>query len=375
MSGAHGGQRAPELVRVATAQPYDVLIGHGLGDDLIGAVVPARVAALVFPESLGERAIALRQDLEAAGLLVHPVQVPDAEPAKTLGVLAFCWEVFGEIGLSRSDVVIGFGGGTVTDLAGFAAATWMRGVRVVQVPTTLLAMVDAAVGGKTGINTGAGKNMVGAFHEPSAVLCDLDFLRTLPRAELVAGLAEVIKCGFIADPRILDLVEADPQAALDPDGPVLAELVTRAIRVKAAVVAADLKESNLREILNYGHTLGHAIEKREDYRWRHGEAISVGMVFAAELARAAGLIDDQLVHRHRQILRSVGLPVGYQPAAFDELREYMSADKKTRAGTLRFVVLDALAEPTRLEGPGPTVLAAAYAAISSADPDTAEEPR
>ena len=185
---------------------------------------------------------------------------------------------------------------------GFVAATWMRGVRVVHVPTTLLAMVDAAVGGKTGINTAAGKNLVGAFHEPSAVLVDLATLDTLPRDELVAGSAEIIKTGFIADPTILDLVEADPVAALDPAGAVLPELVRRAIRVKAEVVASDLRESHLREILNYGHTLGHAIERREEYRWRHGAAVSVGLVFAAELARAAGRLDDATADRHRSVL-------------------------------------------------------------------------
>ena len=210
-------------------------------------------------------------------------------------------------GSPRSDVVVSLGGGAATDLAGFVAATWMRGVRVVHVPTTLLAMVDAAVGGKTGINTAAGKNLVGAFHEPSAVLVDLATLDTLPRDELVAGSAEIIKAGFIADPTILDLVEADPVAALDPAGAVLPELVRRAIQVKAEVVASDLRESHLREILNYGHTLGHAIERREEYRWRHGAAVSVGLVFAAELARAAGRLDDATADRHRSVL-AIGRP-------------------------------------------------------------------
>ena len=187
---------------------------------------------------------------------------------------------------------------------GFAAATWLRGVSIVHVPTTLLAMVDAAVGGKTGINTDAGKNLVGAFHQPTAVLVDLATLQTLPRNEIAAGMAEVVKAGFIADPVILDLIEADPQAALDPSGEVLPELIRRAIMVKAEVVAADEKESELREILNYGHTLGHAIERRERYQWRHGAAVSVGMVFAAELGRLAGRLDDATAQRHRDILTS-----------------------------------------------------------------------
>jgi 3-dehydroquinate synthetase len=198
----------------------------------------------------------------------------------------------GRIGLGRKDAIVSLGGGAATDVAGFAAATWLRGVDIVHVPTTLLGMVDAAVGGKTGINTDAGKNLVGAFHQPAAVLIDLATLETLPRNEIVAGMAEIVKAGFIADPVILDLIEADPQAARTPQGPHTGELIERSIRVKADVVSQDLKESGLREILNYGHTLAHAIEKNERYSWRHGAAVSVGMVFAAELGRLAGLVEE-----------------------------------------------------------------------------------
>jgi len=224
-------------------------------------------------------------------------------------------------------------------------------------------MVDAAVGGKTGINTEAGKNLVGAFHQPLAVLADLTTLETLPRNEIAAGMAEVVKAGFIADPVILDLIEADPQATLDPKGDVLRELIRRAVVVKAEVVAADEKESELREILNYGHTLGHAIERRERYQWRHGAAVSVGLVFAAELARLAGRLDDATAQRHRTILASLGLPVSYDADALPQLLEYMAGDKKARAGVLRFVVLDGLAKPGRLAGPDPSLLAAAYAGL------------
>jgi 3-dehydroquinate synthase len=307
---------------------------------------------------------AVQDALHEAGITTHLVQVPDAEDAKSLDVLGFCWKVFGQVGLDRRDVVLGLGGGAVTDLAGFAAATWMRGVRIVQVPTTLLAMVDAAVGGKTGINTDAGKNMVGSFHEPAAVIADLATLDSLPRNELVAGMAEVVKAGFIADPKILEIVEADQDRAVDPSSSQLAELVERAIQVKADVVAQDLKESSLREILNYGHTLAHAIEKRERYRWRHGAAVSVGLVFAAELARAAGRLDDETADRHLTVLHSLGLPTTYDPDALTELVHLMGSDKKTRAGTLRFVVLDGLAKPGRLEGPDPSLLAAAYSVVA-----------
>jgi 3-dehydroquinate synthase len=358
---------AAEAVRieVRAERPYPVWVGRGVRDRLTATVTDlgAATAMLVHQPVMLDAAEAVRRELAAAGIDAHRVEIPDAEEGKSLAVAGSCWEVCGRVGLTRSDVVVALGGGAVTDLAGFVAATWMRGVRVVHVPTTLLAMVDAAVGGKTGINTAAGKNLVGAFHEPSAVLVDLATLDTLPRAELVAGMAEVVKAGFIADPVILDLVEADPAAALDPAGNVLPELVRRAIRVKADVVGADLRESHLREILNYGHTLGHAVERREEYRWRHGAAVGVGLVFAAELARAAGRLDDATADRHRRVLAALGLPVAYVPGVLDELLDTMRGDKKARAGKLRFVVLDGLAEPGRLEDPDRALLERAYAAL------------
>src|SRR5699024_9572685 len=170
-------------------------------------------------------------------------------------VAGYCWDVLGKIGLSRKDTIVSLGGGAATDLAGFVAATWMRGVRVVHIPTTLLGMVDAAVGGKTGINTDAGKNLVGSFHEPAAVFVDTATLESVPRNEVISGMAEVVKCGFIADPVILDLIERDPEAAVDPSGEVIVELIRRSVQVKADLVAQDLKESGPRENLNYGHTL------------------------------------------------------------------------------------------------------------------------
>ena len=354
----------PVRIRVATDRPYDVVIGRDLTGELVGATQQATKVAIIHPPTLADTAEATRLELLGAGLDAHRVQIPDAEDGKALAVAAFCWDVLGTIGLDRGGVVVGLGGGAVTDLAGFVAATWLRGVRLVNVPTTLLGMVDAAVGGKTGINTDAGKNLVGAFHEPSTVLVDLDTLVTLPPAELTAGMAEVIKGGFIADPVILDLVEADPVAALDPTGPVIAELIRRKIQVKADVVAADLTESSLREILNYGHTLAHAIELREQYRWRHGAAVSVGLVFAAELARAAGRLDDATADRHRSVLAAIGLPTGYDADALPELITGMLRDKKTKSGKLRFVVLDGIARPSRLEDPAPELLVRAYEAVA-----------
>ncbi|QIM21037.1 3-dehydroquinate synthase [Phycicoccus sp. HDW14] len=351
------------VIRVGDA--YDVVVGHGVSDRVVGLLAPGvRQVLVVRPEALARLAGPVLSRLREAGLEVHEAVVPDAETAKTADVAAGLWASLGRHAFTRSDAVVAVGGGTVTDLAGFVAATWLRGVAVVHVPTTLLAMVDAAVGGKTGINTAQGKNLVGAFHEPSGVLCDLDALETLPRADLVAGLAEVVKAGFIADPVILDLVEADPEGATRWDGPHTRELVERAIAVKAEVVAADLREAFRREILNYGHTLGHAVEQVSGFRVRHGEAVAVGMVFAAELAHRAGRVDDALLARHRSVLTSLGLPTTYADASFEELLAVMARDKKSRGSLLRFVVLDGLADPGRLEGPSEADLRAAFAALA-----------
>ncbi|WP_225845606.1 3-dehydroquinate synthase [Streptomyces sp. HPF1205] len=362
----------PTRIRVggtAGTAPYDVLVGHQLLGELPGLIggqagERCRVAVL-HPEALAGTGEAIREDLAEQGYQAIAIQLPNAEEAKTAEVAAYCWKALGQSGFTRTDVVVGVGGGATTDVAGFVAATWLRGVRWIAVPTTLLGMVDAAVGGKTGINTAEGKNLVGAFHPPAGVLCDLGALETVPVNDYVSGLAEVIKAGFIADPVILDLVEADPAAARTPGGPHTAELVERAIRVKADVVSADLKESGLREILNYGHTLAHAIEKNERYNWRHGAAVSVGMVFAAELGRLAGRLDDATADRHRAVLESVGLPLTYRGDQWPKLLETMKVDKKSRGDRLRFIVLDGLAKPAVLESPDPAVLLAAYGEVSA----------
>jgi len=354
---------APVTVEVKTDPPYPVIIGTGLMGELTDLLEGRHKVAILHQPVLAQTAEAIREALSDKGIDAHRIEIPDAEAGKDLPVVGFIWEVLGRIGVGRKDAIVSLGGGAATDVAGFAAATWLRGVDIVHVPTTLLGMVDAAVGGKTGINTDAGKNLVGAFHQPAAVLVDLATLETLPRNEIVAGMAEIVKAGFIADPIILDLIEADPEAAIDPTGDVLPELIRRAVAVKAEVVAADEKESQLREMLNYGHTLAHAIERRERYQWRHGAAVSVGLVFAAELGRLAGRLDDATADRHRSILTALGLPVGYDSDALPQLLEYMAGDKKTRSGVLRFVVLDGLARPGRLEGPDPSLLAAAYAEV------------
>ncbi|WP_067973724.1 3-dehydroquinate synthase [Nocardiopsis trehalosi] len=349
-----------------SSAPYDVVVGSGVLGELAGLVGDrAEQVAVIHPATLGALARPVVGALEAAGYTVHALPVPDGEAAKDAAVAADLWARLGRAGFTRSDAVVGVGGGAATDLAGFVAATWLRGVRAVLVPTTLLGMVDAAVGGKTGINTAEGKNLVGAFHPPAGVLCDLATLPSLPTADYIGGLAEVVKAGFIADPVILDLVEDDPEGATRPEGRHTRELIERAVAVKAEVVSADLRESGRREILNYGHTLGHAVERAERYTFRHGYAVAIGMVFAAELARLDGRIGADLVARHRRILTSVGLPTGYAAAAWPGLRDAMRVDKKARGATLRFVVLDGVARPAILSGPAPELLDAAYREVGA----------
>jgi 3-dehydroquinate synthase len=342
---------------------YRVHIGPGALERLAPMVHDRRVMVVHQPgreELLGE----VGRLVAGHGGRLHAAVVPDAEAAKDVTVAAALWQQLGEAGFTRDDLVVGLGGGAVTDLAGFVAATWLRGVDVVHLPTSLLGVVDAAVGGKTGINTSAGKNLVGAFHPPAAVLCDPRWLASQARRDYVSGLAEVVKCGFVADPGILDLIEADPASAADPRAAVTVELITRAVQVKADVVAADLREAELREVLNYGHTFGHAVEQVEGYRWRHGDAVAVGLVYAAELARLTGRLEGSVAERHRRVLSALGLPTSYGGGDWATLRAAMGRDKKSRGATLRFVVLDGLARPARLVGPDEQVLQDAYASVA-----------
>ncbi|MBK9740239.1 MAG: 3-dehydroquinate synthase [Actinobacteria bacterium] len=360
------------VIPVRAERAYDVVIGRGLLSHLPGMVAGSARVAIIHPGALLVSAEGVRDDLRDCGIEVTLIEVPEAEDAKTAEVAAFCWSVLGTAGFTRSDTVVGLGGGATTDLAGFVAATWLRGIRVVQIPTTLLGMVDAAVGGKTGINTDAGKNLVGCFWSPAGVLCDMNALGTLPRNDLLAGMAEVVKIGFVADPSILDDVEQNPFGSTDVVGDLLADLVRRAVQVKADVVGADFRETSAtagdgsigREVLNYGHTFGHAVERRERYRWRHGAAVSVGMMYVAELAALGGRLSEKDVDRHRSVLTSLGLPTTYAPGHWDELYSSMAVDKKSRGSLLRFVVLQGIGHPMVLEGPDPALLAAAYASIS-----------
>ena len=362
-----GSPPDPTVIHVNTDHPYDVLIGHGVSSRAAEFLTGASRAAVLYPSVLDPQAIAMAKSLP------HPirVEVPESEAAKTSEVLDWCWRTLAEAGVTRSDAVIGLGGGSTTDLAGFVAATMLRGMTYLTIPTTVLGMADAALGGKTGINLPQGKNLVGAFYEPCVVLCDLDLLATLPAEEVRSGLGEIIKCGFIADPEILTIVEQDRLGMSDTGSPQFAEALTRAIQVKADVVSSDFRENSTtgpgREALNYGHTLAHAIEKVEGFTWAHGFAVSVGMVFAAEVASRLGMIGEDVVARTRAVLKSVGLPVQYSSAPWAQIREAMSLDKKSRGTHLRLVLLDGIGKVRVVPDVDENILRDSFVAIGGVE--------
>jgi len=352
-------------ITVHADSSYDVVVGRNLLSDVTKYISGADRIAVIHPPTLRATADAIRAELPDVTSI--SIEVPDAEESKSASVLEFCWTALGQSGFTRNDLIISVGGGATTDLAGFVAATWLRGIRVIHIPTTLLAMVDAAVGGKTGINTAEGKNLVGSFHSPVAVLCDLNALDTQQRNDYIGGLAEIIKAGFIRDGRILELIESDPIAAGTPAWEHTEEIICRAIQVKADVVGHDLKESLGtsvgREILNYGHTFGHAIERVERYSWRHGAAVAVGMMYVGNLAVMAGRLSEAVLERQHAILSAVGLPTTYLDGKWDKLYAAMKVDKKSRGDLLRFVILEDVGRPALLEGPDPALLVAAYQEI------------
>ncbi|PKU90020.1 bifunctional shikimate kinase/3-dehydroquinate synthase [Bifidobacterium thermophilum] len=360
----------------ASITPYDVRIGVGTSNHLAEVLGdrPVRIA-LIHTAPVQRHSDRARALLRQAGYEVSDVLIPDAEAGKTIEVANGIWQRLGNEGFTRSDAVVGLGGGAATDLAGFVAATWMRGIRYVNCPTSLLAMVDASTGGKTGINTPQGKNLVGSFYTPAGVLADMRTLETLPNDIFIEGLGEVAKSGFIRDPEILSILEDHAQELREFDGStflgspledVVAELIERTVKVKAYHVSNDLCEAGLREFLNYGHTLGHAIEQIEHFKWRHGNAVAVGCVFAAELSSILGYIDQDLVDYHRQLLGSLGLPISWSGGDWDSVLTLMHRDKKARGNTLRFVVLEGVGHPIHLDDPPIEAVHEAFERIRSA---------
>jgi 3-dehydroquinate synthase len=296
---------------------------------------------------------------------IHIFTVPDSEAGKSFATYHKLLDWLGAAGFTRNDLVIAVGGGAVTDLSGFVASTWLRGIDWVAVPTTLAAMVDAAVGGKTGINSEYGKNLIGSFYSPISVLVDLSWLETLSDRDFAAGLAEVLKSGFIADVQIVELLNGKSLSEVRSNRALTLELISRTVAVKATVVSGDFKESFDREILNYGHTLGHAIELQSKYSLRHGECVSIGLVFAANLANQVGLLSDEITALHVNILERLGLPTSYESRHWPELRANMAIDKKSRSGTLRFVGISEIGKTLRIEAPSESDLLAAYERLCS----------
>ena len=323
---------------------YDIHIGSGLlADPASWSGLPASADALIVTNTtVGPLyADALTAQLAQRHRRVLQLVLPDGEQHKTAAVLELIYDKLLAEVCDRKTVLFALGGGVVGDITGFAAACYMRGVPYVQVPTTLLAQVDSSVGGKTAINHPLGKNMIGVFNQPLRVVADLDTLDTLPQRELVAGLAEVIKYGPIADAAFLDWIDLNLAALLARDKAVLAHAVQRCCEIKAGVVAQDERESNLRAILNFGHTFGHAIETGLGYgAWLHGEAVGCGMVMAADLSVRLGLIDAGYAQRLRSIIERAGLPVLGPRLGVARYLELMRLDKKAQSGQSRYVVIE-----------------------------------
>lgn len=324
---------------------YDIEIGAGLektGDRLKGLGFGQKMALVTNPtvkKLYGKRVV---DSLKAAGFMVMSIEVPDGEQHKNLDWANAIYTALLTNYFDRTSALVALGGGVIGDLAGFAAATFMRGVPFVQVPTTLLAMVDSSVGGKTGVNHPMGKNLIGSFHQPRKVLMDLGVLASLPKEEFLSGMAEVIKYGVIWDAAFFEYLDKNREKilALDPDA--LAFIIRRSCEIKAEVVSRDEREGGLRAVLNYGHTVGHAIEKAENYTMRHGHAVAIGMVTASRLAQKTGMCDASLPDRVEALIKSFGLPTGLsalarRPSAA-ELMDTMQIDKKAEGGKVKFVL-------------------------------------
>lgn len=349
------------IIEVAAEQTYPVIIDSSWKVELSKLLVGRNKAAIIVSEKM-QGSI---KDLVATDAEVLIFPIPDGEAGKSSATLNKIWDWLGAAGFTRSDLIIGIGGGAVTDFAGFAAASWLRGIDWIAIPTTVAGAVDAAIGGKTAINSEYGKNLIGAFHSPTAVIIDVSWFDSLSDRDFAAGLAEVVKAGFISDAKILKLIGTSKISDLRTNRDTVIELITRAIKVKAKVVSSDFRESFDREVLNYGHTLGHAIELHCKYDLRHGECVAIGMAFMAQLQLSLGLITPELAQQHLDILKNLGLPISYQRQAWPSLLASMYLDKKSRGKTLRLVTIKGIGITDRLENPDEKILLAAYEKVSS----------
>jgi len=350
-----------DVISVTAEQKYDVLIGCNWRDELSARASNRTRCAIVTTESMKD-VIGI---LEAGDCEFVYCIIPDGEEGKSPEVLLKLWNWLAAAGFTRTDLVVGIGGGAITDIAGFAAATYLRGIGWIAVPTSVAGAVDAAIGGKTGANLDYGKNLVGSFHSPRTVLIDCSWFATLSDRDFAAGLAEVIKCGFIRDDQILNLLQNKTLHQVRSDENLVLELIKRAVQVKADVVGGDFKESFDREILNYGHTFGHAVEKHAKYSLRHGECVAIGMAFMAHLQSDLGLITDEVRDLHLSLLTGLNLPVTYSSGDWPELRALMSLDKKSRGNTLRFVTISEIGKTDRIADVAQGHLVSAYEKVCS----------
>ena len=350
-----------KVITISAEHDYDVVIDCDWKSELSLRASTRTRCAVITTQSMRPAV----GNLEAGDCEFIYCIIPDGEEGKSPDVLLKLWNWMAAAGFTRSDLVVGIGGGAITDIAGFAAATFLRGIDWIAIPTSVAGCVDAAVGGKTGANLEYGKNLIGAFHSPEVVLIDSSWLATLSDRDFAAGLAEVIKCGFIRDGHILELLRDRDLASVRSDGTLILELITLAVSVKAVAVSGDFRESFDREILNYGHTFGHAVEKHSGYELRHGECVAIGMAFMAHLQSELGLISEDLRDLHFSLLTRLGLPVTYPAGDWLELRALMSVDKKARGSSLRFVTITEIGKTDRASDVAQASLLAAYEKVCS----------
>ena len=331
------------MIKVSAEREYEITIGVSWRERLTEIIARHNKILIVAPQII----VDLYQLHSITSERVSLAISREAEEQKSILQWSELIDLCGDIGLTRSDAVVAIGGGATSDLAGFVAASWLRGVSWYALPTSLAAMVDAAIGGKTGINTRHGKNLVGAFFSPAEVIIDLAFLESLSDRDFSAGLAEIIKTAFIGPVRILEILESCSD--LSEVRNQLLEIITLTAQYKAKVVSGDFREGREREVLNYGHTLAHAIEKFESYSLRHGEAVAIGLVFAAELSHLCCGLSMSEVDRHRSLLSRFALPTTFSPSALPQLLEYMQGDKKSRGAQMRFIGISQPGQPAWLE--------------------------
>jgi 3-dehydroquinate synthase len=348
-------------IQVNAERSYSVNLDVDFKEQIEALSIDRERVAIFFSAKMREQI----PQFSSGGTEYFYFPIPDGEAGKASTVLSQAWDWLGAAGFTRSDLLIGIGGGAITDFSGFLAATWSRGIDWIAVPTTVAGMVDAAIGGKTGINSDYGKNLIGAFHSPITVIIDASWLSTLSRRDFAAGLAEVVKTGFISDPSILNLLADKSLDDVIASRDLTLSLIEKSITVKAAVVSGDFKESFDREILNYGHTFGHAVELISKYSLRHGECVSIGMIFISNLLEQLGIMTSELRNRHLHLLQKLELPITYGNAEWPELLAAMKLDKKNRNGSLRFVAVSEPGKTQRLENPIESEMVKAYERLRS----------